>query len=294
MLFAIVKLHMVNRTFAGKFERTAVFLFYAVLVITFAVTVHGKAGFTGGNTDGKESGVFCIAPVKRNDAFPVIEFTDLIVNVFYIIAFVGKKGTLRDRQEAVGFCKDIGSDCGICHIGSCGYFADGETGNTVHKDMVFVTPVEFIVLFVSLVGSRMYTKFTVLICFWLVVRLKLVGKERLWIVLRCIGRNRGRVQSDERGIYDAFCSKGEDLCLHDTGQDIMVKVIQETVKCPVRGKRQRNIKTAIVGDEKVIIEIIDKVSDHGKTFTFHDNKGTDQGMIGKAFAPGFWVFLNGR
>ena len=49
--------------------------------------------------------------------------------------------------------------------------------------MVFVTPVEFIVLFINLIGSCMYAKFTVLICFWLVVPLKLVGKERIWIVL---------------------------------------------------------------------------------------------------------------
>ena len=74
----------------------------------------------------------------------------------------------------------------------------------------------------------------------------------------------------------------------------MVKVFKETVKCPVRGERQRNIKAAAVCDEKVVTEIINEVSDHGKTFTFHNNKGTDHRMIGKAFTSGFWVFLNER
>ncbi len=49
--------------------------------------------------------------------------------------------------------------------------------------MAFVTPVEFISLFVSLVGGCVYTEFTVLICFWLVVRLEFVREERLGIVL---------------------------------------------------------------------------------------------------------------
>lgn len=49
-----------------------------------------------------------------------------------------------------------------------------------------------------------------------------------------------------------------------------------------------------MGNEKIIIEIIDKVSDHGEAFTFHDKEGTDHGMAGKAFTSCFWVFLNER
>ncbi len=53
----------------------------------------------------------------------------------------------------------------------------------------------------------------------------------------------------------------------------MVKVFKETVKGSVRGKQQGNIKTAVVCDEKVVIQINDKVSYHGKAFAFHNNKG---------------------
>ena len=79
--------------------------------------------------------------------------------------------------------RDIKSDCGICHFSSCGHFINRETGNAVYEDMAFVTPVEFISLFVSLVGGCVYTEFTVLICFWLVVRLEFVREERLGVVL---------------------------------------------------------------------------------------------------------------
>ncbi len=45
-----------------------------------------------------------------------------------------------------------------------------------------------------------------------------------------------------------------------------------------------------MGNEKIVIEIIDKISDHGEAFTFHDNEGTDHGMVGKTFSPGFGEF----
>lgn len=48
-----------------------------------------------------------------------------------------------------------------------------------------------------------------------------------------------------------------------------------------------------MGNEKVVIGVIDKVGYHGKTFTFYNNKGTEQGMIGKALTFGFGVFWDG-
>lgn len=109
---------MVNRACTGKFEGTAVFLFYTVPVITPAVTVHGKASFTGGNADLKEFGVFCIVWVKQNDAFSIIEFIDLIVNVFYIITFVSKESAFRNGQEVMSFSKDIEYNGAISDLGS--------------------------------------------------------------------------------------------------------------------------------------------------------------------------------
>lgn len=59
----------------------------------------------------------------------------------------------------------------------------------------------------------------------------------------------------------------------------MVKVFEEAVKSPIRGKGAKNIKPTVVSNEKIIVEIVHKVSDHGKAFTFHNNKGTNHGMV---------------
>lgn len=165
---------MVNGTSAGKLKRTAVFLLYTVSVITPAVPVHGKTGFTDGNTGGKEFCIFCIAFVKRDDTFAVIKPADLIVNVFDIIVFVGEEGVFRNGQEAMGVSKDIQSNGGVSGFSSGSQFADGKIGYTVHKDMVFVSPIEIKVFFTGLIGCGMNTEFTVFIGFGLVVRLKLM------------------------------------------------------------------------------------------------------------------------
>ncbi len=59
-------------------------------------------------------------------------------------------------------------------MGGGSQFRYGKTGYTVHKDMVFVSPIEFKVFFARLIGCGMNTEFTVFIGFGLVVRLKLM------------------------------------------------------------------------------------------------------------------------
>ena len=73
----------------------------------------------------------------------------------------------------------------------------------------------------------------------------------------------------------------------------MMEVHQEAVKSPVGRKRFRNIKTAVMGNEKVIIQIINKVRYHGKAFAFHNNERTEHSMVRKTFPSGGRVFLNG-
>lgn len=72
----------------------------------------------------------------------------------------------------------------------------------------------------------------------------------------------------------------------------MVKMFEETVKSPIRGKRHGDIKTAVMSNEKVVVKVIKKVSNHRKAFAFHDNKGTDHSMVGKTLSSGSGVFLN--
>ena len=74
----------------------------------------------------------------------------------------------------------------------------------------------------------------------------------------------------------------------------MVKIFQEAVKSPVRRKRQGDIKSAVMGNEKVVVKRISKVNYHGETFIFNDDERTNHGMLGKDSALAFGVFLNGR
>lgn len=59
----------------------------------------------------------------------------------------------------------------------------------------------------------------------------------------------------------------------------MVKVFKEAVKCPVRRKRQGNIKTAVMSDEKVVVQVIDKVGYHGEAFASGFRVFPDKGQI---------------
>nr|DAV08309.1 MAG TPA: hypothetical protein [Bacteriophage sp.] len=49
-----------------------------------------------------------------------------------------------------------------------------------------------------------------------------------------------------------------------------------------------------MSNEKVVIQIINKVRNHGKAFTFHNDKSTNHSMVRKTFSPCNRVFLNGR
>lgn len=57
--------------------------------------------------------------------------------------------------------KDIQSDGGISDLCGGGQFIDGKAGDTVYKDMVFITPVEFKFVFTGLVGCGTNAEFTV-------------------------------------------------------------------------------------------------------------------------------------
>lgn len=68
---------------------------------------------------------------------------------------------------------------------------------------------------------------TVLIFMW---------KERLGVLLWGISGNGSRIQFDKRCVDNAFFGKRQNLCLYDTGQNIVVKVFEEMVKRLVRRK----------------------------------------------------------
>lgn len=44
----------------------------------------------------------------------------------------------------MGISKDVEDNRRVMNLCSCGHFVNRQTGNTVHKDMIFVAPIEFI------------------------------------------------------------------------------------------------------------------------------------------------------
>lgn len=47
-----------------------------------------------------------------------------------------------------------------------------------------------------------------------------------------------------------------------------------------------------MSNEKVVVEIVNKIRNHRETFAFHDNERADQGVVGKPFPSVFWEFRN--
>ena len=127
--------------------------------------------------------VFRIALVQRNEAFSVVQFIDLIVDVFGIIAFIRKECTFCQRKEGMGAGKDIKGNRNVRHLGGGSHFVNGKAGDTVYKDMVFIAPVKCSLFFIGSVGGRINAKPAVLICFWLIILLKFIGEERLRVIL---------------------------------------------------------------------------------------------------------------
>jgi len=82
--------------------------------------------------------------------------------------------------------------------------------------------------------------------------------------------------------------------VHKVREDVRIKVLEEAVKRPIGRKRQSNVKTAVMGNEQVVVQVIHKVCDHGKTLALHYKEGADHGMVGKAFAPGAGIFRDRR
>ena len=69
------------------------------------------------------------------------------------------------------------------------------------------------------------------------------------------------------------------MSFHDFRENFIIEIFQEAIKSPIRRKRTRNIKATKMSNQKIIVKIIDKVGNHGETFTFHDNKGTNHSVI---------------
>ena len=103
--------------------------------------------------------------------------------------------------------------------------------------MIFIAPIECILLFVCLIGSRVYTKLTISVSLGLIFRMKLIAEERFRIILGSVGFYGSGIQTYKGGIKYILFRKGKDLGLHDARECRVIKVHQETIKSPIGMKR---------------------------------------------------------
>ena len=80
--------------------------------------------------------------------------------------------------------------------------------------------------------------------------------------------------------------------MHNAGKKVIVKVFEEAIKSPIRRQWSGYVKTAVMGNEKVIVKVVNKIRNHRETFAFHDNESADHSVIGESFASGFGEFRN--
>ena len=72
----------------------------------------------------REFCVLCIVSVERDDAFTVIEFTDLIVNPFNVISFVSDESAFCYQEKGMCISEDFQGNRRIMDICGDGDFAD--------------------------------------------------------------------------------------------------------------------------------------------------------------------------
>ena len=147
VLFAVVPVFVVARAFTGFgiSEGTAVFLSQATFASRFTVFLHGEAGFTD-RIAGSEGYCFPgIAFVQRNYRFSVVDVPDRVVNVFCVIPLIADESTFLYGYHLIGTMQHGFDHCGICNLSRCGQLIDRQAGDTIHEDMILVSPVEFVV-----------------------------------------------------------------------------------------------------------------------------------------------------
>lgn len=163
----------------GLAERAAVFLAGTPIVGGFAVLVHSQPGRADWITDRNRFRGFRAAWIEGDKCLALIDCFYRIVDVFHVIALVGKEGAFLQRNRLIRSCEDLSGDGGIGDIARCGQLVERQPGDTVHQHMALVPPVELIPPLIVLVGGRVNAEGTVRVAFGVVFLGELVFLQRI-------------------------------------------------------------------------------------------------------------------
>ena len=137
-----------------------------------------------------------------------------------------------------------------------------------------------------LVGCGMNAQSAVRVSFGMVFRLKLIRGKGFWIVLLRVCRNRGGIQANKGTIHDTQFVEFFHLFRHDFLQFPVVLLFEKTVVSPVGWQRFCDVKTTIVSDEAVVIQVIPQICDLGKPLAFHNDECTGHRFFRETPSPG--------
>ena len=65
----------------------------------------------------------------------------------------------------------------------------------------------------------------------------------------------------------------------DFFQDAIVQILDKTFKRPVGRQRLCDIEPAVIRDQQIILQIIQKIGNVDKALAFHDNECAEQGFL---------------
>lgn len=254
VFLAIIPVFVVTRTTPalGVPERAAEFLSGTPIVPGFAVLVHSEPGLADQISGRQLFYVFCVAFVERNYRLTLINIFHQMVNATHIVGLVRKKSTLSDRQDAVCGSKDFFGNAGIGTICNSGQFIERQARDAVNQHMTFVTPVEFIMPFVVLVGGRVNSQPTIRVAFGLVFLGELLFHKGFRVVLLGISGNGRRIQANEGSVHDAQLIEPAHLFRHDCLQFPVFHLPQKAVVGPIGGQRLHDVKSTVMGNEAVV------------------------------------------
>lgn len=167
----------------GLTERAAVFLPGTMIVGGFAIFVHSQSGLADWITGRNRFRGFRTAWIEGNKRLALIDRFHGVVDVFHVIALVGKEGAFFQRNRLIRGREDLSGDGGIGDVARRGQLVERQPGDAVHQHMAFVAPVELIPALIVLVGGRVDAEGAVRIAFRVVFLGELVLCKGFWIVL---------------------------------------------------------------------------------------------------------------
>ena len=119
--------------------------------------MHSKSSFANRSATGKFSRILCVSFVEGYDTVTVVKIVDSVVDRFRIIGLICDEGTFFNGKLSVGFLQDIQCNGRIRHICGGGQFADWQSSNTVHQNVILVAPIILKISLIVLIRSGMDT-----------------------------------------------------------------------------------------------------------------------------------------